>query len=402
MRLMSGSDNRGSSSESVEGLLGYFDQSVLAPYRDEPQKYRIESDYFDGRLSTTDEYYHQLEIEGRTDEYVDIRFGYRTRIDGSLALVVWLPDLFEKSRKHLPKWLGFHLREPGWATGADERFEKWKKRYLKGDWEVENGPLHSLEHVMKIINALTAEVLGVPLFKHEVGVSLNSPSAENTHKYQDAHKELYGYLIDGLDKECIFRISKRVGRRVTIHEKKTVDAITSLFPDLQNSATFETAFRVVSEQRRLASHGVRLPAESYPAFSQFTKDLALCVEAMNVLLATIERAFELDGEGMYRRREARKLLPTIDRPPETHYSIVKASRMVGKAVERVEFGIREGLQGVHQSEALIIYFTDGSMMSIETGSNAANLGSNESGLRPEDFHTDFMLNWVPEPLTKKS
>jgi hypothetical protein len=396
------SDNNDSGPKSAESLLGYFDQGVLAPYRDEPHKYRIESDYFDGRLSTTDEYYRQLEIEGRTDEYVDIRFGYRTRMDGSLALVVWLPDLIEKSKKHLPKWSGFHLKGRDWALGPDERFDKWKQRYLEGDWGVENGPLHSLEHVMKTINALTVEVIGIQLFKHEVDVSLNSPSAENTHKYQDAHKELYGFLIDGLDKECICRISKRVGRGNRIHEKKTIEAITVLFPNLKNSEAFTRALDVVSEQRRLASHGVRRPARWYPAFSQFTKDLKLCVEAMNELLATLERAFGLDGERMFRRHEAKKMLPVINRPPQSHYSIVQASGMVGKIVERVEFGFREELKGVHQTEALIIHFTDGSIMSIETGSNAANLSTSENGLRPEDFHADFLLNWVPEHLGNKA
>jgi hypothetical protein len=398
---MARTNNSDSGLKSAEGLLGYFDQGVLAPYRDEPHKYRIESDYFDGRLSTTDQYYRQLEIDGRTDEYVDIRFGYRTRMDGSLAVVAWLPDLFEKSKKHVSKWSGFHLGEPDWAAGPDERFDKWKRRYLEGAWEVESGPLHSLEHVMKTINGLTVEVVGIPLFKHEVDVSLSSPSAENTHKYQDAHKGLYGYLIDGLDKECLSRICKRAGRETKIDEKKTIEAITALFPDLENSGAFTRALHVVSEQRRLASHGVRRPAEGYPAFSQFTKDLNLCVEAMNELLATLEREFGLDAERMYKRHEAKKLLPTIDRAPQSHYSIVQASRMVGKTVERVEFGFREELGGVHQSEALIVYFTDGSIVGIETGSNAANLCTNENELRPEDFHADFMLRLVPELLTKK-
>lgn len=85
-------------------ILGYFDPQVLAAYRSEPYKYTVSSDYFEGTLTVSDEYYRELEARGRTDEYINIRFGYRTLKDGSLALVVWLSDLFEKSKAHVSKW----------------------------------------------------------------------------------------------------------------------------------------------------------------------------------------------------------------------------------------------------------------------------------------------------------
>lgn len=121
------------------------------------------------------------------------------------------------------------------------------------------------------------------------------------------------------------------------------------------------AVKLVSEQRRLASHGVRRPAKNIPAFSQFTKDLYLCLEAVKELLAMLERDLGVNGKAAYERHEAKKWLPHINRPPEAHYSIVQASRMKGKTVEKVEFGFREEIEGVHESEALIIYFTDGSV-----------------------------------------
>ena len=70
--------------------------------------------------------------------------------------------------------------------------------------------------------------------------------------------------------------------------------------------------------------------------------------------------------------------------------------MVGKTVERIEYGFRENPEDVHASEALIIYFTDGSIMGPQTASNAENLMTDENGLRPEDFRVDFMVNWAPE------
>jgi hypothetical protein len=54
---------------------------------------------------------------------------------------------------------------------------------------------------------------------------------------------------------------------------------------------------------------------------------------------------------------------------------------------------------VHQSELLLIYFTDGSIMGIDTGSNAANLRDRPS--QPEDFHVDFRMHRIPPKVTKR-
>jgi len=70
--------------------------------------------------------------------------------------------------------------------------------------------------------------------------------------------------------------------------------------------------------------------------------------------------------------------------------------MKGKTIEKVELGFREDIKGVHESEALIIHFTDGSIMSLVAGSNVGNLVSDANSLRPEDFHVDFIVHWVPE------
>jgi hypothetical protein len=41
-------------------------------------------------------------------------------------------------------------------------------------------------------------------------------------------------------------------------------------------------------------------------------------------------------------------------------------------MERVSYGSRQLIDGVHQSEAIIIYFTDGSILGIGTGPNVGN------------------------------
>jgi hypothetical protein len=337
--------------KSVEHLLGYFDQQVLAAYRNDPHKYRIESDYFEGKLSVADEYYNELESTGNTSEVVRVRFGYRTLRDGNLAIVAWLPDLFEKSKAHVQRWYAFELKDPAWTTGHDERFDNWVLRYLEGSWDVDNGPLHYLRETIKIINSLTTESVGIPLYKHEIDKTIGYPAAENTHRYQDSHNELYGYLIDGLDKQCICRLASGLGKNINVSDKKTIQAIVRLFPDLKISPNFMRAAKLVSEQRRLASHGVRPSAQNFPAFSQFTKDLSLCLEAARELLAMLECDFGVNGEEAHKRHEAKKRLPQITHLPEAHYSIVQASRMKGKTIERVECGFRKQIEGVHESES---------------------------------------------------
>jgi len=381
--------------KSIEHLLGYYDQQVLAAYRNEQHKYKIQSDYFEGELTINDEYYKELENNGKTSESIRVRFGYRTLRDGSLAIVAWLPDL-KNSKAHIQKWSAFQLNNPEWTTDYDERFGNWVLRYIEGSWDVDNGPTHYLGQIIRIINGLTTELVDIPLYKYEIDKALSYPAAENTHQYQDSHKELYGYLIDGLDKECISRLALELGNNIKVGDKKTIQAIKMLFPDLGTSQNFITAVNLVSEKRRLASHGVRPPAERFPAFSQYTKDLFLCLEAVKELLIILERNFKVNGEEVYKRYEAKKRLPNINRSPEAHYSIMQASRMKNKTVEKVEFGFREEIKGLHESEVLIIYFTDGSIMGLETGSNAGNLANDENGLQPEDFHVDFIVQWVQE------
>ena len=105
----------------------------------------------------------------------------------------------------------------------------------------------------------------------------------------------------------------------------------------------------------------------------------------------------MDGERACKPQSTKKWLPRIDRLAEAHYAITKLPTIIGKTVERVEFGFREHHDGVQQSEAMILFFTDGSILGIDTGSNAGNIASQYEGLRPEDFHADFMLYWVPPP-----
>ena len=244
---------------------------------------------------------------------------------------------------------------------------------------------------IKLTNGLSREAVDRPLFTvDEPNVSY--PAAQNTHRYEDAHRDLYGVLIDGLDKDAIERLGKRVGRPVNAQSSRTRDALAKVMP-AATDAVFADAFEKVSVQRRLASHKVRDAARPMRAFEQFTADLQSSHLALRHLRKALQSELKMDADKAMKRQDALEHLPRIVRPPEPNYSINDAVLMNGRTIGKVEVGFRDDINGVHQSELLLIYFTDGSIMGIDTGSNAANLRDTPS--QPEDFHVDFRMHWVP-------
>jgi hypothetical protein len=77
------------------GILGFFNPAVLAPYREQPDKYTITTDHFEGRVTVTSEYFAQLDEAAQDREYIDLKFGYRTLKDGDLTIAAYLPDLVD-------------------------------------------------------------------------------------------------------------------------------------------------------------------------------------------------------------------------------------------------------------------------------------------------------------------
>jgi len=270
-----------------KAIVGFFDQQALASYRNEPDKYTLKTDHFEGRLEKSD--------TNQSSDRLDIRFGYRTRTNGDLALAVFLPDLKAASPNHQARWLGFHLQDSELADAPDPRFEMWQARYLEGSWEVDNGPLYYIENTIELINALCSEVVGNPLFKHATNPTLNFPAAQNTHAYQDAHRELYGYIIDGLDKDTISLIGAHAGACLNLNNDNTLKAIKRVLPTLVNS-DFERALEKISRERRPAGHGVRSAARPFQAFEQFTSDLEALVRGLKELLKVLETALGMNGE----------------------------------------------------------------------------------------------------------
>ena len=374
--------------DSYDQFVEFFDQAVMAAYAEQSDRFTIETDYFDGRLSSRD--------RASAADPIDIRFGYRTLENGDLAIAVFRPDLYRKSPAHVQRWSGFRLRAPKWAI-PDERYTLWLRRCFDGDWNVENGSRGRLEGLLGTINALTTEMVGAALFASDSLETLTFPLAQNTHRYEDAHRTLYGYLIDGLEKDCIARLGAKAGVTLKLSSDRTVAALKKLPSRPADTSPLWEAFDRTSQQRGLASHKVRPLAKRFAAFEQLSLDLDQWVTGLQDLLSCLEKTLGMRGSMAVKRQTAKRGLPKITKPPEPHYSIGQLPQIIGKTVERVEYGFREDHQGLHQSEAMILHFTDGSSLGIDTGSNVGNLTDQHDGLTSEEFHVDFILQWVPSP-----
>jgi hypothetical protein len=374
--------------DDYEPVIEYFDQSVLAPYLHQPDRYAIETDYFEGHVSSS------YAAGAPPSDPIDVRFGYRTLASGDLAIAAFRPDLHTKSSAHVERWAPFTVRNPAWVS-PDPRYESWVRRYLAGQWGLDNGPRLRLQAVLKTINALTTEVVGVNLFEHDGTESLAYPLAENTHRYQDAHQRLYGLLVDGLRKDCNAKIGAYAGVVLKRDSDKTVSALKKLPSGPGPTSPLWNAFDTTSRERWLAGHKVRPPAARFGAFERFNEDLERWVSGLRDLLTSLEKLLDMTGETAEARQTAKVGLPRLGGPPPPNYSINEIRQIVGKTVTKVEFGHGEPRVGIHRTEAMVLHFSDGTCLGIRTGSNVGNFASEYEGLAPDDFHVDFILQWVP-------
>lgn len=379
------------------GIIGFFDGRILAMYQNQSDKYELRTDYFEGSLTIRNDYYDRLSETERDSTYLNVQFGFRRCKNGELAIVVWLPDLKERCPEpERKKWLACHLEDGVFPHEPDPRFELWIRRYIHGDWDVENPILQQISAEVASINAITEVMLGKPLYLVCENSALIFPMAENDHRYQDAHREAYAYLIDNLQKPAIKAIGDRLGIADELVNTKTLAALKRILPrDLHNPILIP--LDIVSEQRRLACHKVRPTALPFPAFEQFSKDMDGVVAALRALRNFLQEVFGVTAERCQTRQSSLAALPKIDdtNKPQPNYSICGLPKVVGKTIQSVEFGFREPNRQLHESEAMILHFTDGSMLGIATGSNAQNVVVKCECLEPSDFHVDFMLTFVP-------
>jgi hypothetical protein len=374
----------------LDKFLAYFEPEVLAPYREQGDKYVIKTDLFDGSVTVRSDYYESQPEDDRREQNLAVRFGYRTLNNGDLKIAAFALDLVEKSSSHIERWRPFLVRDAEWLDyESDERFVQWVERYIEGRRWGGQSPAALLIEELGLINSLTQEAVGLPLYDVEEPEVL-FPAAQNTHKYEDAHRAMYGILIDGLNHVCIAALATRLQRIVNTGSNRTVAMLSGLLPILKGNDIFAKPMDAVSKQRGRAAHKVRPPAKPMQAFQLFSTDLDACLGAVQLVRGLLERELGMNAKASKARQEALKWIPTIVRPPEPNYSINRAVQMKGKTVETVQIGFREQYEGAHASEAIIIHFTDGSILSIDTGCNYCG-----RDFVPGELEVDLMVHWVP-------
>ena len=136
----------------LDRIVSFFEADVLNLYTSHPDKYELNTDFFEGVLETTNTYFNELESSERLDEYIRIRFGYHRKKDGTLCIVVVLSDLKEAPKTEQRKW-GPFIVDKSSLSKEDKRFKMWYDRYIEGSWEVESGPRKRLSHIIEKINA---------------------------------------------------------------------------------------------------------------------------------------------------------------------------------------------------------------------------------------------------------
>lgn len=383
--------------DAARRFILYFDPAVLAYYRQESHRYKVATDNFDGKVCTRSDFYESLSEDGRRGSYVGVDFGFRARSDGSLAIAAWGPDILEKiSDAERRKWIPFRISVDDFPAEFDERFALWMRCRVAGDWDVESGPLQRLVENVVELNALTIEAVGLPLFSAEHPADLLFPAAENDASFAAAHAAAYHFIVDGLRKDALERLAARLGIQGNFANDRTLTSLKKIVTDSALHASIFGPLEVVSAGRRLSDHGTRGPSTACAAFDRFSKDIEAVVAALAILKGFLAAALHLDVARCLKRQRALRILPPVDpdRPAELH-SIVAADNIVGKTIERIQCGFRKRLAGVHDSEVLIVHFTDGSILGVDTGSNAYNLADGRSGLGAEDFNATFTLAFVP-------
>ena len=380
-------------------LIGFFETDVLASYENNPHKYELNKGSFEGELETRWTY---LESSGRQDEDIRVRFGYHSKQDGELCLAVFLPDLAKASKIEQRKWHPFMI-DRSLLSPEDERFERWYDRSFQASIDGPMGTKAQLWSIIGKINACCKILVCEPLYTEGSNVSIDYPISQNSHAYEDAHKNLYGFLIDSLSKKCLLAFADL--RKKTIPEAENMRSKTLLrhvFSELDKHSKLHTLLSKVSDQRGRSSHGVRDPAIECDAFEDFNRDLEVATEGYEELLSLIESEFSVSADHELRRHEIMESLPKLDEDKviEPNFSICQATKMEGKTVEKVCFGMLEDSEGRHQSETLRVQFTDGEILAIDAGSNIKNI-IDRATTKPNELVVDFILTWVPAPSNTK-
>jgi len=192
----------------------------------------------------------------------------------------------------MKKWKGFLLDNPLFHKENNE-FNRWIERYINGSWEVDDGPKIKINRELKLINSLTKIKFWETLFKYEEYRLLNYPIAENNEEYTKSILELYRFLIDGMEKDCIVDLANFKSINLT-DSKKRLNSLKEVLPE-QLIKIIHKPFSLIN-RKRMPIHGI--PSKeiiTYPAFENFNNDLRNINNALANLKEWLEKEFNLDS-----------------------------------------------------------------------------------------------------------
>jgi hypothetical protein len=361
-----------------EHLLLYFDRDVLASYRQSPDRYGLDEDEMGGTL--------------RGDSTF-LRFAFRRLEDRRVRVAVFRPDFEELSERDKRVWSGFHTG-PERFYSDDGAFGRWVERNFEGSWEIEDGPIVQIPKHLRKIQAMTRLTLKRALFRASENPDLAYPAAENTKAYTAAHLALYALVVDGLDRDVIAAIA--ANRRVTLsNQELTLNSLNEILPAPLRRSVHAPLKKCAKTRQNV--HGVRSEGtQPFPAFDTFHQDLLGIEAALGALESWIAKILDVSADACLKREESMAgLFPEIVAPPMPREKTLALEQAVGRTIASVRIGAVRAKSYLHDSEAMEIHFTDGTVLSISIGSNAANVTDTIEGMEPDAFHTDLMLFWAP-------
>jgi len=379
-----------------EKYFEYFDRSVLSIYRSNSHVYKVVEDDMGGEIRVTSTWDEQDEEKY---PYVELNFGFRKLKDNTNCIALFIPTLRDKlPQKEFNKWVGFHIENPEFVEN-DPNFKRWIERYIYGSWDVDNGPKFEIIRYIELISALTKYSVGIPLFKYSENILLNYPSAENTEEYTRANVELYRLLIDGMQKDAIVKLSEYLNVNLT-DENKRLNSLKELLPSDKIKSVHKPLIKL--SERRAPIHGLpRKGIQKCDAFSKFDEELHEISNCLNDLLVWLEDVLNTEAKSCKDREDSLRLFPSIVKPPRPDFKYADIQKAVGKTIKSVEFGEEEERVEVHEREAIIFHFEDGTAMTIRVGSNAQNIHHKYQNIKPNEFSTDLMIFWANAVKTKK-
>ena len=378
--------------KSVDRFLGYFERSVLSKYRASPDLYMLDEDDMGGTLETI----HGENELPQERPYFRVRFGFRKLSNRFVCIAAWGPDVEHLPEREKNVWVGY-LLENSIFHDNDPAFNRWVDRNVNGSWAVESGPKSRLGASLSDVQVLTRHTLSVPLFKFTENPLLNYPEAENSESYAKAHLELYRLIVDGLNLSSIRALARKLGVILTSPEK-SLNSIKEILPAELIPIIHKTFKRCSTERNK--NHGLpNAPIKSFPAFDEFHRDLTEMAIALSSLKTWLEEVLGVSAEKCNKRERELEMFPKLVGSVPANSTLHTILRAEGKTIQKIDYGPVESSPEVHQSEAIIIHFTDGTSLSIKIGSNAYNLSDEK--IQPNDFHTALIVYWTREILTKQ-